>query len=187
MDEFSLFGDTFKDCLKNLELVLCRYEETNLVLNWEKCHSMVSGGIVLGHKILQQGIAVDKEKIKVIEKLPPPSIVKEHNRSFNFDEQCLQAFEELKKWLVTSPIVIALGNEDGNIQCIQDDFPNEQLLVAMSDIVNFLVTGLLPPDLTNQRRRIFLHDAKQYYWDEPFLFKHCADQIIWRCVLDDEI
>jgi len=46
------------------------------VLNWEKCHFMVQEGIVLGHKISVRGIEVDKAKIDVIEKLPPPMNVK---------------------------------------------------------------------------------------------------------------
>ena len=53
-----------------------RCEKTNLVLNWEKCHFMVQEGIVLGHKVSKKGIEVDKAKIEVIEKLPPPSSVK---------------------------------------------------------------------------------------------------------------
>ncbi|XP_012461474.1 uncharacterized protein LOC105781480 [Gossypium raimondii] len=44
IDNFSVFGNDFEDYLKNLELVLCRYEETNLVLNWEKYHFMVREG-----------------------------------------------------------------------------------------------------------------------------------------------
>ena len=51
MDDFSIFGDSFNLCLLNLEKVLKRCEETNLVSNWEKCHFMVQEGIVLGHKI----------------------------------------------------------------------------------------------------------------------------------------
>ena len=43
-------------------------EESNLVLNWEKCHFMVQEGIVLGHKISKRGIEVDKEKLDVIDK-----------------------------------------------------------------------------------------------------------------------
>jgi hypothetical protein len=43
----------------------------NLVLNWEKCHFMVREGIILGYKILEKGIEVDKTKIEVIEQLPP--------------------------------------------------------------------------------------------------------------------
>ncbi|KAL4342362.1 hypothetical protein GQ457_08G031200 [Hibiscus cannabinus] len=52
MDDFSTFGEDFDSCLSNLEKVLKRCKETNLVLNWEKCHFMVDEGIVLGHKSL---------------------------------------------------------------------------------------------------------------------------------------
>lgn len=137
MDDFSIFGDSFGDCLKNLAKVLQRCEETNLVLNWEKCHFMVTEGIVLGHKVSQKGIEVDRAKIEIIEKLPPPSSVKgiwsflghagfyrrfikdfskvskplcsllEQNRSFDFNEDCRRAFFELKKALVTTPVIIA--------------------------------------------------------------------------------
>ncbi|GJW37121.1 reverse transcriptase domain-containing protein [Tanacetum coccineum] len=51
MDDFSVFGDSFDSCLSNLEKMLKRCEDTNLVLNWEKCHFMCREGIVLGHKI----------------------------------------------------------------------------------------------------------------------------------------
>ncbi|MCI53475.1 reverse transcriptase, partial [Trifolium medium] len=76
MDDFSVFGPSFELCLKNLDTVLKRCVETNLVLNWEKCHFMVTEGIVLGHKISSKGIEVDKAKVEVIEKLPPPVNVK---------------------------------------------------------------------------------------------------------------
>ena len=75
MDDFSILGDSFDNCLENLRSVLIRCEETNLVLNWERCHFMVQEGIVLGHRISARGIEVDKEKIEAIEKLPPPSSV----------------------------------------------------------------------------------------------------------------
>ncbi|XP_070036094.1 uncharacterized protein [Nicotiana tomentosiformis] len=76
MDDFLLVGDAFDDCLANLDKVLTRCDETNLVLNWEKCHFMVEEGIVLGHKISKNGIEVDKAKIEVISKLPPLTSVK---------------------------------------------------------------------------------------------------------------
>jgi len=71
MDDFFVFGSSFDICLSNLDTVLKRCVETNLVLNWEKCHFMVTEGIMLGHKILVHGIEVE-----VIEKLPPPVNVK---------------------------------------------------------------------------------------------------------------
>ena len=76
MDDFSVLGSSFDNCLENLRSVLIRCEETNLVLNWEKCHFMVQEGIVLGHHISVRGIEVDRAKIEAIEKLPPPSSVK---------------------------------------------------------------------------------------------------------------
>ena len=76
MDDFSVFGSSFDNCLTNLDLMLARCEKTNLVLNWEKCHFMVKEGIVLGHKVSKAGIEVDRAKIDTIAKLPPPTNVK---------------------------------------------------------------------------------------------------------------
>ena len=45
MDDFSVFGSSFDHYLRNLALVLERCEETNLVLNREKCYFMVQKGI----------------------------------------------------------------------------------------------------------------------------------------------
>jgi hypothetical protein len=77
MDDFSVFGSSFEECLHHLTLVLVRCKEKNLVLNWEKCHFMVQQGNVLGHVISHQGIEVDKGKVDLISNLPPPRMVKE--------------------------------------------------------------------------------------------------------------
>jgi len=138
MDVFSVFDPSFDCCLTNLELVLKRCEEKNLVLNWEKCHFMVQKGIVLGHKISTRGIEVDKAQIDVIEKLPPLANVKgirsflrhvdfyrrfikdfskiakplsnslNKDVVFKFDEECLAAFQILKDKLVTAPVITTL-------------------------------------------------------------------------------
>ena len=71
MDDFSVYGNSFDDCLANIEKELVICEEVNLVLNWEKCHFMVQKGIVLGHTVSSHGIEVDRAKVEVIEKLPP--------------------------------------------------------------------------------------------------------------------
>ncbi|GJS72916.1 retrotransposon protein, putative, ty1-copia subclass [Tanacetum coccineum] len=118
--------------------MLKRCEVTNLVLNWEKCHFMVKEGIILGHKILQFKIKVDKEKVDVIAKLPPPTSVKgvrsflghagfcrrfiqdfskiarpmthllEKETPFIFLTECREAFETLKKKLTEAPTLVAL-------------------------------------------------------------------------------
>ncbi|KAK1610630.1 hypothetical protein QYE76_034303 [Lolium multiflorum] len=135
MDDFSVYGNSFDSCLRNLDKVLQRCEETNLVLNWEKCHFMVNEGIVLGHKISERGIEVDRAKVEAIEKMPYPRDVKgirsvlghagfyrrfikdfskiskpltnllQKDVPFVFDDDCKEAFETLKKALTTAPIV----------------------------------------------------------------------------------
>jgi hypothetical protein len=69
MDDFSVYGKTFMDCLENLDKVLTRCAEVDLVLNWEKCHFMVKQCIVLRHVISERGIEVDKDKVETVEQL----------------------------------------------------------------------------------------------------------------------
>ncbi|XP_019267190.1 PREDICTED: uncharacterized protein LOC109244536 [Nicotiana attenuata] len=302
MDDFSVFGCSFDNCLMNLDKVLARCEETNLVLNWEKCH-----------------LKVDKAKVEAIEKLPPPISVKgirsflghagfyrrfikdfskissplcrllEKDVAFKFDDACLKAFEELKGRLVTAPIIVApdweqpfelmcdasdlaigavLGQRRNKIfhsiyyasktlnpaqmnytvtekdllavdakprlirwvllsqefdleirdrkgtenqvadhlsrlenrnhvaegGAIKETFPDEQLLAITSstapwyaDYVNFIASGVTPPELTPDNRRRFLHDVRLYMWDGPFLYRLCADQLVRRCVPEEEM
>ncbi|RVW26109.1 Retrovirus-related Pol polyprotein from transposon 297 [Vitis vinifera] len=76
MDDITVYGGTFEECLINLESVLHKCIEKDLVLNWEKCHFMVRQGIVLGHIISEKGIEVDKAKVELIVKLPSLTTVK---------------------------------------------------------------------------------------------------------------
>nr|GEW22332.1 reverse transcriptase domain-containing protein [Tanacetum cinerariifolium] len=76
MDDFLVFGDSFSSFLSHLDTMLQRCEDTNLVLNWEKCHFMVKDGIVLNHKISKNRLEVDRSKVNVIAKLPYPTTVK---------------------------------------------------------------------------------------------------------------
>ena len=139
MDDITVYGGDFEECLTNLEAILQRCIEKNLVLNLEKCHFMVNQGIVLGHIISSRGIEVDKAKIDIISKLPPPTNVKtirqfighagfyrrfikdfskiakplykllEKDAKFVWEEDCHKSFEELKFHLTTAPIVRALN------------------------------------------------------------------------------
>ncbi|GJT29038.1 reverse transcriptase domain-containing protein [Tanacetum coccineum] len=76
MDDLSVFGNSFDTCLNNLDKMLQHCKDAHLVLNWEKCHFMVKEGIVLEHKVSSAGLEVDKAKIDVISKLPPPTNIK---------------------------------------------------------------------------------------------------------------
>ncbi|KAK1423118.1 hypothetical protein QVD17_18413 [Tagetes erecta] len=353
MDDFSVFGSSFDHCLRNLERMLARCEETNLVLNWEKCHFMVREGIVLGHRISQAGIEVDRAKVDAISKLPPPTSVKsirsflghagfyrrfikdfskiarpmtkllEKDAPFVFDESCVRAFEVLKDKLVNAPIMVApdwtlpfelmcdasdyavgavLGQrkdkhfhpiyyasrtlndaqehytttekellavvfafdkfrsylvlsktivytdhaairylfskkdakprlirwilllQEFDIEIrdkkgaenvaadhlsrlegpegvdkvgvsIDDRFPFESLMVVsaqddgfpwFADYANYLVDGSLVKGMTYQQKKKFFADVKHYLWEDPYLFRIGADQVIRRCVFGEE-
>ena len=76
MDDITVYRGSFEEWLINLETVLHRCIEKNLVLNWEKFHFMVDQVILLGHIISKKGIEVDKAKIEMISKLPSSMNVK---------------------------------------------------------------------------------------------------------------
>ena len=75
---------------------------------------------------------------------------------------------------------------------ISDSFPDEHLLVVSSHtpwfahIVNFRVTGLIIEHWNLHRKDKFFHELKYYYWEEPLLFHVGYDQIIGRCVAEEE-
>ena len=77
MDDFSVYGTNFSNCLENLSKVFDRCIEHGLVLNCEKYHFMAQEGIVLRHSASRRGIKVDRAKIEVIDSLPPPKCVKD--------------------------------------------------------------------------------------------------------------
>jgi hypothetical protein len=76
MDDFSVYGTSFNNCLFNHNKVLQRCENQYLVLNWEKFHFMVIEDVVLRHRVSGRGIEMDRAKIEAIEKLPYPRDIK---------------------------------------------------------------------------------------------------------------
>ncbi|GJR43170.1 reverse transcriptase domain-containing protein [Tanacetum coccineum] len=313
MDDFSVFGDSFDSCLSNLEKMLKRCEDTNLVLNWEKCHFMCREGIVLGHKISKSGIEVDRAKVDVIAKLPHPTTVKgvrsflghagfyrrfiqdfskiarpmthllEKETPFVFSKDCIDAFQTLKKKLTEAPILVVPDwNLPFELMCDASDFAigavlgqrkmkhfqpihyasktmteaqihytttekemlavvyafekfrpylvlsksivytdhsalkylmNKQdakprllrwvLLLQEFDItirdkkkeiknsrdlpiIYLDLSILIGCELKTQQKKKFFKDVKHYFWDDPYLFRICADQIIRRCVHGQE-
>ncbi|WMV22765.1 hypothetical protein MTR67_016150 [Solanum verrucosum] len=322
MDDFTLFGEDFDNCLINLEVVLRRCEETHLVLNWEKCHFIVREGIVLGNKVSADGIEVDKAKVEIISKLPPPTSVKSirsflghagfyrrfiqnfssiskptlltKDTKFLFTTDCLRAFnlvkekltsalimvtpdwsqpfelmcdasdfavnyattekelfavvfafDKFRSYLIGSKVVVhtnhsalkyllqkkeakprllrwvlllqefdlqiidrkgtenqvadylsRLENPPMEVVPIKEEFPDEQLFSVSAicerapwyaDIANYLVSGWVPQDLSYEQKRRLRSEVRNYFWNDPFLFKICADGIIRRCVPEEEM
>ncbi|XP_049381305.1 uncharacterized protein LOC125845836 [Solanum stenotomum] len=249
-DDFSVFGKSFEICLRNLDQVLARCEDTDLVLNWEKCHFLVQEGIVLGHKVSKSGLGVDKAKVEVIEKFPPPiSTLDSAQANYTVTEKKMLAlvfpFNKFKSYLIGTKVIVytdhaaikyLINKKDAKPRLIQwilllqefdleikdrkgienqivdhlsrledfyhvhegeqiwEEFSDERLMALdisrvswYADIVNLIVSGEYPLDATTQQKKILIHDAKFYIWDEPFLFKQGVDQVVRRCIMEYEV
>nr|GEZ03553.1 reverse transcriptase domain-containing protein [Tanacetum cinerariifolium] len=159
MDDFLVFGNSFETCLSYIEKMLKWCEDTNLCLNREKSHFIVKEGIVLGHKISKNRIEVDKAKVDVNAKLPHPTTVKgihsflghanfyqrfiqdfskiarlmtrllEKDTPFFFSDECIEAFQTLKKKLTESPILVTLDwDEPFELMCDASNFSRGAVL-----------------------------------------------------------
>ncbi|GKD33574.1 reverse transcriptase domain-containing protein [Tanacetum coccineum] len=190
MDDFSVFGDSFSSCLSNFDKMLKRCEDTNLDLNWEKCHFMVKEGIVLGHTILKSEIEVDKAKVDVIAKLPHLTSVKE----FDVIIRDKKGVENL-----TADHLSRLENpHQGDLEKkeINETFPLETLGMIsfhgdsstpwFADIANYHAGNFVVKGMSSQQKKKFFKDVKHYFWDDPYLFRIGADQVIRRCVYGQE-
>ncbi|XP_052295857.1 uncharacterized protein LOC107177788 [Citrus sinensis] len=58
-------------------------------------------------------------------------------------------------------------------------------LVVISSQLTHDQEGEMPCDWSSQDKKKFLTEVKSFYWDEPYLFKYCSDQIFRRCIQDD--
>nr|GFA36198.1 reverse transcriptase domain-containing protein [Tanacetum cinerariifolium] len=179
MDDFSVFENSFQSCLSHLEKMLKRYEDTNLYLNWEKSHFMVKEGIVLSHKISKKGIEVDKAKVNVITKLPHPTTVKvlgqrqeKHFRTIHHASKIMTEAESSYTTMEKEMLAVVYAFEK---------FRNSST-PWFADFANYLAGNFVVKGMSSQQKNKFFKDVKHYFWDDPFLLKICADQVIRRCV-----
>nr|GEZ10775.1 hypothetical protein [Tanacetum cinerariifolium] len=176
MDNFSVFKDSFSSCLSHLDKMLKRCEDTNIVLNWETCHFMVKEGIVLSHKISKSRIEVDRAKVDIIAKPPYLTSVK---GAKNLATDHLSRLEnlhqdELEKKEITETFPLETL---GMIAFHGDSSTGWFVNIANYHARNFTVKGM-----SSQQKKKFFRDVKHYFWDDPYLFKICADQVIRRTV-----
>nr|GEY62499.1 reverse transcriptase domain-containing protein [Tanacetum cinerariifolium] len=178
IEDFLVFRNSFETCLSHLDTMLKLCEDTNLCLNWKKSHFMVKEGIFLGHKISKNGIEVDKDKVDVIAKLPHPTTIKEN-----------LAADHLSR--LENPHQSMLDKKE-----INETFPLETLNMVsfcgdsstpwFADFANYHVGNFVVKWMSSQQKNKCFKDVKHYFWDDPFLFKVCADQVIRLCVHGQE-
>ena len=78
---------------------------------------------------------------------------------------------------------------------VNDEFPDEKLFAIedkravpwFADYVNYFVAKVIPPEFNYQQKKRFFAHLKHYYWEEPILYRHYADQVLRRCVPEDEM
>ena len=63
IDDITIYGSTFDECLVNLEAILNQCIEKDLVLNWEKCHFMVHKGLSFGILSQRKALKWTKQKL----------------------------------------------------------------------------------------------------------------------------
>ncbi|GJU54040.1 reverse transcriptase domain-containing protein [Tanacetum coccineum] len=179
MDDFFVFGNSFDTCLNNLDKMLQHCKDAHLVLNWEKCHFMVKEGIVIGHKVSSAGLEVDKAKIDVILKLPPPANIKGIRSFLKHAEFDIEIKDRKGTENVAVDHLSRIENDESSDDNeVDDNFPGETLMEIntkdepwFADFANYLVGDIVPKGMTYQQKNKFFSDLKHYFWEEPYIFK----------------
>ncbi|GJQ96750.1 reverse transcriptase domain-containing protein [Tanacetum coccineum] len=211
MDDFSVFGNSFRNCLSHVDKMLQRIEvdKAKVDVIAKLPHPTTVKGVrsFLGHAGFYRRFIKDFSKIS-----RPMTHLLEKNTPFIFSNECIQAFEMLKKKLTEAPILIAPDWDlPFELMCDASDFAienpyenvldpkevNEKFLLEtlnmvtsrgdsstpwFADYANYHASNFIIKGMSSQQKNKFFKDVKHYFWDDPYLFKICADQMIQRCV-----
>nr|GEU80548.1 reverse transcriptase domain-containing protein [Tanacetum cinerariifolium] len=173
-----------------------------------KCHFMAKEGIMLGHKVSSAGLEVDKEKVDVISKFPPPTNIKALKHLFKKQDAkphlirwilLLQEFDiEIKDKKGTENVAAdhlsRIENDESSDDSEVDDNISGETLMEINtkdepwfaEFTNYLVGDVIPKGMTYQQKNKIFSNLKHYFWEEPYLFKVCSDGMIRRCVSGPE-
>jgi hypothetical protein len=148
----------------------------------------------------QPGDDNDLQEVDLIEELVYDQFESTLSKTeFNESEelQMIYSQEEIKDKKGTDNVVAnhlskLTIDSTSDIPPIDDYFPDESLLSLSpmpwsTNFVNFLALGYLLDHWSTQDKRKFLNEVKNFYWDDPYLFKYCPNQIFQRCIPDNEV
>ncbi|GJV64960.1 ribonuclease H-like domain-containing protein [Tanacetum coccineum] len=95
MDDFSVFGSSFDNCLNNLDKMLQHFKDANLVLNWDtKCPDLP----------VSTNVSIKKDFSKIVR---PLTKLLEKDTPFEFNDECYKAFNSLKEKLTCTPVIVS--------------------------------------------------------------------------------
>ncbi|RVW64368.1 Retrovirus-related Pol polyprotein from transposon 297 [Vitis vinifera] len=160
MDDITIYGGTFEECLVNLEAVL----KDALRKTW--C-STGRNAILWYIKELSLAISSPRKALKLI-------------KQSDFAIGAVLGQREDGK-----PYVIYYASKTLN-EAQRNYTTTEKELLADKKGVENVVADHLSSEWKAQDRKHFFAKIHAYYWEEPFLFKYCADQIIRKCVPEEE-
>nr|GEW73811.1 reverse transcriptase domain-containing protein [Tanacetum cinerariifolium] len=165
MDDFLVFRNSFLTCLTNLEKMLKRCEDTKLTLNWEKSHFMV------------------KEVVYAFEKFRSYLIM---NRSIVYTDHSALKYLFAKKDAKARLLRWILLLQEFDFKVIDTKGAENYAADHLSHFANYHAGNFIIKGMTTQQKQKFFKDARHYFWDDPYLFRTCPDQIIRRCVAGKE-
>jgi hypothetical protein len=148
----------------------------------------------------QPGDDNDLQEVDLIEELVYDQYESTLSKT-KFDEseelQMIYSQEEIKDKkgtdnVVTDHLSRLTIDSTSDITPIDDYFPDESLLSFSSMPwfainINFFASGFLPAHWSTEDKGKFLNEVKNFYWDNPYLFKYCPNQIFQRCISDNEV
>nr|GEY30285.1 reverse transcriptase domain-containing protein [Tanacetum cinerariifolium] len=177
MDDFSVFGNSFQSCLSHLERMLKRCEDTNLCLNWEKSHFMVKEDIDMPFELMcdASDFAIGAVLGQCQDK---------HFRPIYYASKTMIEAES-NYTTMEKEIDFAIGavlgqRQDKHFRPIY--YASKTMIEAESNYTTMEKEMLAVVGMSSQQKSKFFKDVKHYFWDDPFLFKICVDQVIKRCV-----
>ncbi|GJX87089.1 reverse transcriptase domain-containing protein [Tanacetum coccineum] len=159
MDDFSVFSNSFDCYLANLDRMLARCEETNLVAKPR----------LIRWVLLLQGFDIEIKDKKGAENLVVDHLSRLENSNLGtFTE------EEISDEFIDELLMILKAELD-------NDEP------GYVDYVNYIVGKIVPPNWMPEKQRRFFSQVKNYFWDEPYAFKLFPDNVIRRCIAGSKI
>ncbi|GJT46031.1 reverse transcriptase domain-containing protein [Tanacetum coccineum] len=117
---------------------------------------------------------------------PHKNELEKQNITESFPLESLGKVEEVKEINVNDNVF----NENENV--VENNVLNNVNVLSdnttpwFADLANYHAGNFVKKGMSSQQKRKFFKDAKHYYWDDPYLFKICADQVIRRCVFGKE-